>query len=305
MEARDPARAAGPKAEADALKKLGNGNKLMHVFMPPLTALDDYLDLLAAIEATSADLKIPVIVEGYPPPRDARLKMLQVTPDPGVIEVNIHPAANWNDLVEHTEFLYNAAHESYLSPEKFMLDGRHTGTGGGNHFVLGGATPADSPFLRRPDLLASLIRYWHNHPSLSMLFSGLFIGPTSQAPRVDEARNDQVYELEIAFAELQRQLDLLGGRDSATVPPWLIDRILRNILIDVTGNTHRSGILHRQAVFAGWPDRPARPAGAARLRNAAACAHESRAATAAARARRAILGDALHRAPHALGHGTA
>ncbi|MDR5760240.1 transglutaminase family protein [Caballeronia sp. LZ035] len=240
VEARDPARAAGPKAEAEAFEKLGNANKLIHVFMPPLTALDDYLDLLAAVESTAADLAMPVIVEGYPPPRDPRLKMLQVTPDPGVIEVNIHPAANWQELVEHTEFLYGAAHETYLSPEKFMLDGRHTGTGGGNHFVLGGATPADSPFLRRPDVLASLIAYWLNHPSLSMLFSGLFIGPTSQAPRVDQARNDQVFELELAFAELQHQLDRLGGRDSATVPPWLIDRILRNILIDVTGNTHRA-----------------------------------------------------------------
>ncbi|KIG10733.1 transglutaminase family protein [Caballeronia concitans] len=243
VEARDPARAAGPKAEAEALKTSeqgSQGNKLMHVFMPPLSGIDEYLDLLAAVEATAADLRMPVIIEGYPPPRDARLKLLQVTPDPGVVEVNIHPASNWNELVDHTEFLYNAAHESYLSPEKFMLDGRHTGTGGGNHFVLGGATPPDSPFLRRPDLLASLIAYWHNHPSLSMLFSGLFIGPTSQAPRVDEARNDQVYELEIAFAELQRQVDLLGGRGSAAVPPWLIDRILRNILIDVTGNTHRA-----------------------------------------------------------------
>jgi uncharacterized protein (DUF2126 family) len=211
---------------------------LLYLFMPPLTALDDYLDLLAAIEATAAHLGVKIVLEGYPPPRDARLKMLQVTPDPGVIEVNIHPASSWAQLVDHTEFLYEAAHQTRLSTEKFMLDGRHTGTGGGNHFVLGGATPADSPFLRRPDLLASLLTYWHNHPSLSYLFSGMFIGPTSQAPRIDEARNDQVYELEIALAEIERQTTVYGH--PSRVPPWLIDRALRNILIDVSGNTHRA-----------------------------------------------------------------
>ncbi|MFP5040984.1 DUF2126 domain-containing protein [Parasediminibacterium sp. JCM 36343] len=204
---------------------------IIYIFIPPVAYAEHYLDLIASIEATAEKLKIPVRIEGYEPPRDNRMERMVVSPDPGVIEVNIHPAKNWQELKDNIDTLYDQAFYARLGTEKFMLDGRHTGTGGGNHITIGGAIPSDSPILRRPDVLRSLITYWQHHPGLSYLFSGSFIGPTSQAPRFDEGRSEKLYEMEIAFSQVPE-----GG----FVPFWLVDRLFRHLLTDITGNTHRA-----------------------------------------------------------------
>ncbi|MGA2101701.1 MAG: transglutaminase family protein [Candidatus Sulfotelmatobacter sp.] len=202
----------------------------LHVFLPYASKLADYLDLAAAIEDTSQHLRQPVWLEGYPPPSDPRLRSFSVTPDPGVLEVNLPPASNWDELEQINTLLFKEAHQNRLTAEKFAYDGSHVATGGGSHIVIGGATVLDSPFLRRPDLLRSVLAFWQNHPSLSYLFSGMYVGPTSQSPRIDEARMDALYELELAFRNLPIH----------DCPPATMDGLFRNLLVDVTGNSHRA-----------------------------------------------------------------
>jgi uncharacterized protein (DUF2126 family)/transglutaminase-like putative cysteine protease len=210
---------------------------LLYVFMPPSAALDHFVDLIGRVHDAAAKINCRVVVEGYEPPPDPRLTSTTITPDPGVIEVNIAPTASFAEQREQLETLYEQARLARLSTESFQFDGSHSGTGGGNHITLGGITPKDSPLLRRPDLLVSLLTYWQRHPALSYLFAGRFIGTTSQAPRVDEGRAEALYELEIAFAEIDRLTSL---SDDAAAKPWVTDRALRHLLTDITGNTHRA-----------------------------------------------------------------
>ncbi len=210
---------------------------LLYIFMPPTGALDHFLDLIARVEIAAAKTDCPVVIEGYGPPPDPRLKSTTITADPGVIEVNVAPSASFDEQRRLLETLYGQARLARLSTESFDVDGTHGGTGGGNHITLGGVTPADSPLLRRPDLLVSLLTYWQRHPSLSYLFAGRFVGTTSQAPRVDEGRAEALYELEIAFAEIAR---LASPAGDARPRPWVTDRALRHLLTDITGNTHRA-----------------------------------------------------------------
>jgi uncharacterized protein (DUF2126 family)/transglutaminase-like putative cysteine protease len=202
----------------------------LHVFLPYTPVLADYLELVTAVEDTCQHLQMPVCIEGYTPPVDSRLRSFSVTPDPGVLEVNLPPTSNWDQLEEINAVLSEEAHRNRLAAGKFAYDGSHLATGGGCHIVIGAATVLDSPILRRPDLLRSMLAFWQNHPSLSYLFSGMYVGPTSQYPRVDEARGDALYELEVAFSQLPE----------SDCPPYILDGLFRNLLVDITGNTHRA-----------------------------------------------------------------
>ena len=206
----------------------------LFVFLPPLASAAEFAELVTAVDQAARTTGLEVRLEGYPPPWSAELVRFSVTPDPGVLEVNVPPTRSGREYSELISDVFDAALHTGLHSEKYLLDGRQEGSGGGNHITLGGPAPLSSPFLVRPDVLGSLVTFVQHHPSLSYLFSGLFVGPTSQAPRVDEARHESLYELEIA---LRRLFD----RKEAS-PPWIGDWLLRHLLADLSGNTHRAEI---------------------------------------------------------------
>lgn len=224
-------RAGGPVRTALCVEAREGG---VFVFLPPLAAAEDFFDLLEAIDSVRHETGADVLLEGYAPGSGGMVRKIVVAPDPGVLEVNVPPTARVRDYAALMETVFDAALRAGLHCEKYLLDGRQAGSGGGHHLTLGGPAPLRSPFIRRPDLLASLLTFAQHHPSLSYMFTGLFVGPTSQAPRVDEARLDSLYELEIA---LERAFERKGDE-----PPWLSDLLFRHLLVDVSGNTHRTEI---------------------------------------------------------------
>jgi uncharacterized protein (DUF2126 family) len=234
-QAKEPVRAAAgaPAGIRTALCVEERDGRLC-VFLPPQPSFARFAQLIGAVDAARAATGLAVDLEGYAPPAAPEARRFSVTPDPGVLEVNVPPTASLPEYEALIEEVFGAALHTGLHAEKYLIDGRMAGSGGGHHITLGGPSPLASPFLERPDLLASLVTFTQHHPSLSYLFAGLFVGPTSQAPRVDEARHDSLYELEIALSR--------AFEPGAAAPPWLTDLLFRHLLVDVTGNTHRAEI---------------------------------------------------------------
>ncbi len=204
------------------------------VFIPPLT-LEGYLTLIPLVEDTFVSLGLSAcVLGGYAPPADPALPTLGFASDPGVIEVNLSICATWRDYARQLDEIYAAAEAAGLCARKYQFNGRDTGTGGGAHVVFGGPLGEVSPFFLHPGLLPSIIRYFQHHPSLSYAFSGAYLGPSSQAPRIDESTYEALYELEIACAGAEQ----FGTPHNLA----LFDLLFRDLLMDRSGNTHRAEI---------------------------------------------------------------
>ncbi len=202
----------------------------LEIFFPPLV-LTDYLKLLDRVAALAHkhDWR-DLVISGYPPEKAGLLRQLILASDPGVIEVNTPPYPRWSQFAACVRKLHRAAAAVGMRAAKLHYNGNIHGTGGGAHICFGGPTPALSPILTLHHLLPGLVRFLQNHPCLGYLFSGQYIGPSSQAPRIDESTYEAVTELEIAFPGAAR----VAGN------PYLFGMLFRDLLMDRTGNTHRA-----------------------------------------------------------------
>lgn len=209
--------------------------KRLAIFLPPV-AQSAFVELLEALAVAleTADIG-QVEMQGYVPSDEDRLWIqLGLTADPGVLEINLPVCADWR---EYDYWLHHATQSAAavgLRPWKEPRGNFAEGTGGGNHLLWGGATLDTNPFFTRPEWLASILRYFQQHPSLAYLFTGCYVGASSQAPRTDESARD-LHDLEMAWS-------FLGSLESGIDHRDLIGETLRHLQVDVTGNSHRSEI---------------------------------------------------------------
>jgi len=159
---------------------------------------------------------------------------LIVTPDPGVVEVNMAPAADLGTYARWAALVHQAAGEAGLSPLRYRYNGELVDSGGGGQLTFGGPSPEASPFFRRPWLLPGLLRYLNRHPSLSYGFASECVGSSSQGPRPDEGVRERFEELEVALSAVEGP--------GADVPPALLWSALAPLLVDAAGNSHRAEV---------------------------------------------------------------
>jgi uncharacterized protein (DUF2126 family) len=208
-------------------------NGVLEIFIPPLEWAD-FRDLIGLIRGLCVELDLKdVVFCGYGPSGcGEEVVKLGLAADPGVLEVNLPPAKTWNGYDTWLHCCSDAAEAVGLKRTKLQLNGSVYGTGGGSHLAFGGVDLERNPFLQDPVRITSILRYWQHHPALSYLFAGQYVGPGSQAPRVDEGPSHGLYELEVACE---------GIENSNPPPPGeAIDQFLKNLLTDSSGNTHRA-----------------------------------------------------------------
>jgi uncharacterized protein (DUF2126 family) len=216
----------------------------LHIFFPPLLQ-KPFLALLGHLTKNLHAAGVARFVfEGYiPPDETATWSKVSLAADPGVLEINLPPCHTWGEYDWWMKTLEKAANDVGMRSFKQFSPEETLGTGGGNHLLFGGPTLEKNPLFKHPRWVTSILRYWQHHPSLAYLFTGNYVGPSSQAPRPDESSRE-LYDLEMAYQFLEK----LEPGDHR----YLISETLRHLHTDGSGNTHRSEISFDKFWNTGW-----------------------------------------------------